>query len=328
MGSQRRISRIIPARSNLKRTLCLVLIASSCLDTRLVTSKVFSSPKPERFLDALEKHPNLDPPLVALCANYEAGEWRYRQLALHLIKWLPEFALNWSDRDSFDSATGVAQLARAAKLVYTTDLYDRRGEFGELLLHAVMRHEFKTEPAIAKLFFKDARNDTVKGFDAVHVVETDQGELELWLGEVKFYNDISAAMSAVVKELKGHTARAYLKDEFALITNKLDPAWPLTERLQKLLDYENLPLDDIFARVRIPVLLTYDSDAVAAHTSRTDEYATVFRSEVLDVRERFSKNDLPKDFAIHLILVPLKEKATLLEELNRRLKNIQEGLDL
>ena len=32
-----------------------------------------------------------------------------RQLALHMINWLPEFALKWSERASFDSATGVAQ---------------------------------------------------------------------------------------------------------------------------------------------------------------------------------------------------------------------------
>ncbi len=289
---------------------------------------VFATPKPDRFLDSLEKHTDLDPPLVALCANYEEGEWRCRQLALHLIKWLPEFTLKWSERDGFDSATGVAQLARAARLVYATDKYDRRGEFGELLLHAVMRHEFNTEPAIAKLFFKDARNDTVKGFDAVHVVEADNGELELWLGEVKFYDDVSTAMSHVVTELAAHTDRDYLKDEFALITNKLDPAWPLTTRLKKVLDYENVPLDSIFERVRIPVLLTYDSSTVAAHSERTGQYLAEFKTEVLDIRERFSKKKLPPKFSIHLILVPLEAKAKLLKELDRRLKSIQEGLDV
>ena len=34
--------------------------------------------------------------------------------------------------------------------------------------------------AISKVFFKDSPNDTVKGFDAVHVVESLDG-LELWL---------------------------------------------------------------------------------------------------------------------------------------------------
>ena len=218
-----------------------------------------STPKPDRFLEPLERYPDLDPPLNALCANFDGGEWRCAQLALHLIKWLPEFALKWSERTSFDSATGVAQLARAARLVYTTDKYGKRGEFGELLLHAVMRHEFGTEPAIAKLFFKDATNDTVKGFDAVHVVETPAAELELWLGEVKFYTNISAAMNHVVAELQSHTERDYLKDEFVLIANKLDPKWPLTKRLKAALDYENAPLDSIFERIRIPVLLTYDS---------------------------------------------------------------------
>jgi len=288
----------------------------------------FTSPRPDRFLDPIERHADLDPPLTALCANYEGGEWRYRQLALHLIKWLPEFALRWSERESFDSATGVAQLARAARLVYTTDLYDKRGEFGELLLHAVMRHEFNTEPAIAKLFFKDSRNDTVKGFDAVHVVETGDGELELWLGEVKFYDNVSSAIRAVVEELRKHTERAYLRDEFALITNKLDPQWPLTERLRRLLDYETATLDEIFARVRIPVLLTYDSAVVGGHTSRSDEYLAAFKEEVLTIRERFAEKDLPAGFFIELILVPLKQKQKLVEELDRRLKSIQEGLSL
>jgi hypothetical protein len=145
-----------------------------------------------------------------------------------------------------------------------------------------MRHEFNTEPAIAKLFFKDARNDTVKGFDAVHVVATDDGDLELWLGEVKFYSDISDAMTAVTKELLEHTDRDYLKEEFALITNKLDPAWPLTARVEQALDYENVPLDQIFDRVRIPVLLTYDSATIAAHRARTDEYLEAFRAEVYE----------------------------------------------
>ncbi|MEN3029932.1 Hachiman antiphage defense system protein HamA [Chromobacterium amazonense] len=37
--------------------------------------------------------------------------------------------------------------------------------------------------AISKIYFKDAVNNTVKGFDAVHVLATQNG-LELWLGEV------------------------------------------------------------------------------------------------------------------------------------------------
>jgi hypothetical protein len=36
--------------------------------------------------------------------------------------------------------------------VYTTEKFKRRGEFGELLLHAVIRELWETEPAVSKLY--------------------------------------------------------------------------------------------------------------------------------------------------------------------------------
>jgi len=63
-----------------------------------------------------------------------------------------------------------------------SDKYKKRGEIGELLLHVICREVFKTYPAITKYFYKDSANNTVKGFDAVHVVVGGDG-LELWLGE-------------------------------------------------------------------------------------------------------------------------------------------------
>jgi hypothetical protein len=60
---------------------------------------------------------------------------------------------------------------QAAKTVYTTDKYQRRGEFFELLPHALLREVFNSEPAISKIYYKSATIETVKGFDAVHIVE-------------------------------------------------------------------------------------------------------------------------------------------------------------
>ena len=34
------------------------------------------------------------PGLAGVCAGFEAGKWRYDQLAEHILEWLPEFALN------------------------------------------------------------------------------------------------------------------------------------------------------------------------------------------------------------------------------------------
>lgn len=162
---------------------------------------------------------DLTPTLTALCAGYEGGEWRAKALANHMMEWLPEFALNYTERQTFGPNNGVRLLREAAQRVYTTKKFENRGEFGELLLHIAARQVFNTLPAISKIYYKDADNDTVKGFDSVHVLAT-ATTLELWVGEVKFYEDINAAIRDVTQELGLHTAPGYLRREAAAITNK------------------------------------------------------------------------------------------------------------
>ena len=119
-----------------------------------------------------------------------------------------------------------------------------------------MREAIGTEPAISKIFFKDSVNATVKGFDAVHVLDTPDG-LELWIGEVKFYTSITKAIADVVPELEAHFRDDYLRKEFILITGKLDPSWSCTERVADLL-HRNRSLDEVVSSIVVPVLLTYD----------------------------------------------------------------------
>lgn len=276
--------------------------------------------KPDPFLRVMVTAHDLEPTLTAMCAGFEQSEWRAEQFATHLFEWLPEFALSWTERQSFTDATAVELLRRAARVVYATEKYRKRGEFGELILHVIIRQVFNSEPAISKIFYKDSANDTVKGFDAVHVVPRDEA-LELWLGEAKFYGDVTDALAAVAAELVQHMERDYLRSEFAAITNKIDESWPYAERLKKLLS-PNTSLDEVFDVVRIPVLITYDSEVVAAHAAHTDEYAVQFKEEVEIVRSRFAKKALP-EVQIHLCLVPLKSKEVLLSHLHEKLRSWQ-----
>ena len=54
-----------------------------------------------------------------------------------------------------------------------------------------------------------------------------------------------------------------------LITNRLDPAWPHSERVREMIS-ERRTLDRVFRSIRVPVLLTYDSAAVAKHSSEDE----------------------------------------------------------
>lgn len=125
---------------------------------------------PEKFFDIRTSDTQHNPYLITACAGYELGKWREKQLAEYLIEWLPEFCLKYTEIKSLGSNNAVRLLKKAASNVYATKKFKNRGEIGEIILHAIIRHEFNTIPLISKIYYKDAPNDTVKGFDCVHVV--------------------------------------------------------------------------------------------------------------------------------------------------------------
>ncbi|UDM08318.1 DUF1837 domain-containing protein [Halomonas sp. NyZ770] len=267
---------------------------------------------------------------LALCAGFERGQWRNEQLADHMMEWLPEFALEYSELNEIGHANALRMTKKAAKIVYQTEKYGLRGEFGELLLHIAIRQVYETLPAVSKIYYKSAVNETVKGFDAVHVVRKDN-DLELWIGETKFYENITRAIYDVSKEIIDHLETDYLRSEFILIKNKIDLSWPEAEKLKKLL-HENTSLDEVFNKACIPILLTYDSDVVGFSGEYNDEYRERIRNELINAYVRLRdkidsgyKDRFTQDFPLtaHVILVPLKEKKKLIAALDQRLKALQ-----
>jgi len=242
-----------------------------------------------------------------------------------MMNWLPEFALTSSECAGINSGNAVEMLRKAARLVYQSDKFSKRGEFGELFLHAAIRQVHDSLPAISKLFYKSAVNDTVKGFDAVHVVGPPDA-MELWLGEAKFYDDDVRAVRDVVAEIEQHMVTDYLRNEFLLIGNKLDDNWPHTQQLKRLLAQET-SLDDVFKRACIPVLLTYNSKCLSSFNECCVKYENAFKLELTSIHNRFSSaiqtKSLPKEVRVHLFLMPLKDKAELVKLLDGDLKRCQ-----
>jgi len=277
---------------------------------------------PKPFLVVRVHDAAILPTLCGLCAGYERGEWRDQQLAEHLVEWLPEFSLTASELKTFNSGNAVELLRRAAQVVYQSAKFKNRGEFGELLLHAAMRQVHNSIPSISKIYYKTAVNETVKGFDAVHVVDA-AGELELWLGEAKFYNDIHGAIRDVVDELQTHFETDYLRNEFLLISGKIDDASPHAPTLRRLVE-PNTSLDDIFKRACIPVLLTYDSDCIGSNAACDAKFIVAFEAELRANYNAFvaklAGKPVPKEVRVHLFLVPLKSKAELVAKLDAKLK--------
>lgn len=285
---------------------------------------------PDSFLNVIFHEAGDSGDDLALCAGFERGNWRNDQLADHVMEWLPEFALGHSELNEINHTNALRMTRKAAKIVYQTEKYGLRGEFGEILLHIAIRQIYETIPAVSKVYYKSSVNETVKGFDAVHVVKRDD-DLELWIGETKFYENLTKAIYDVSKEIIDHLETDYLRSEFILIKNKIDPNWPEAEKLKKLL-HENTSLDDVFKRVCIPILLTYDSNAVGESKASDSKYKENIKTELIvsyeNLRNKLSseyKNKFSQDFPLtaHVILIPLKEKKKLIAALDNRLKALQ-----
>lgn len=279
---------------------------------------------PAPFLEVKLHDLTANPPIAALCAGYEGEKWRATQFAEHVMEWLPEFCLNAQEVKNLNASNALKMIRTAARLVYQTDKYKNRGEFGEFFLHIALRQIYNSIPAISKIYYKDSVNGTVKGFDAVHVVKNNS-KLELWLGEVKFYSDYSRAIKDVIDELIEHTKYDYLRNEKMLILNKIDNNFSFYPELSKLLD-TNTSLDEIFDCACVPILITYDSETLKKHSKKNECFDEELKSEVMKINQemfdKLSKVNLPS-IKIHLFLLPLQDKSTLIKALDKELKDLQ-----
>ena len=281
---------------------------------------------PDPFWEIRVHDLQIDPSLTGLCVGYELKEWRAKQFASHMMEWLPDFALTSSELASVSPGNMVQLMREGARKIYESEKFKNRGEFGELFLHAAVRTVFHSVPAISKIYYKTSANDTVKGFDAVHVVGPPD-DMELWIGEVKFYKNINTAIRDVVAEIEKHTQQDYLKDEFLWIKGKIDDASEHAEQLRKILS-PNTSLDIVFERACIPVLLTYESDCLASHDECSDAYCEAFEEELRLYYSRFmeklNKVTLHKGLMIRLFLLPLHAKDALIEALDENLRTWQD----
>jgi hypothetical protein len=277
-----------------------------------------SDPLPTPFLTVRVHDMTASPSLTAVCAGYEDGAWRAGDLARHILDYVPDFALRPSERRSFNTGIAQEQIRRAMRVVFGDGPITQRGEPAEILLHIICRQIFASDTVINKVFFKTAGNDVVKGFDGIHIVHT-PGGLELWLGEAKFYTNRDLAIRDAVASLATHLKTDYLRGEFALVTDKIDSNWRYAHEVRRLI-HENVPIQDVFTRVTVPVLLAYDSPVVRSYTQVTAQFVSEFESEMREGLRRFAKScDKSLPVKVRLFLAPLASKRQLIGEIERRL---------
>ncbi|OOG78979.1 DUF1837 domain-containing protein [Flavobacterium sp. A45] len=285
--------------------------------------------------------------LVGFDLNDEGiREYRIKPLIEKLTHVIHEFAFGYHEGTETPNTETLSKLSEAAKSIYkidsfqkikdlcdidesisddVDDKYLRRGEFGELILHLLLRDFHKTTPLLSKIYFKDSFGHTVHGFDAVHIQEETK---TLWLGESKLYLDGKRGIKALISDIEEHFKSDYLNSEFLIISKKIkhfdntpdkDYWVDLMSKSTKLIDQ----LDTI----NIPLLCTFNSDLFSSYDDESSsEFVDAYIQQMRELKEYFDTNHnhpLKTKLNIILILFPVQNKVTLVKGLHKKLSLLQ-----
>ena len=273
-------------------------------------------------------------------------KYRWKELINLLQNVIFEFA--FGHHVKADSTRIAEQLSEAAKSIYRIahikevkkiyvdeesyisddeidKKYLKRGEFGEIILHLILRDFHKTIPLLSKIYFKDTRGTPVHGFDAIHIEPKTKS---LWLGESKLYIDPNKGIKELINDIKEHIKRDYLNDEFAIVSKKvklLDNI-PEKEYWLDLMD-KNTKLSDLLKTVKIPLLCTYSSENFKKFNDEAKkEFIEAYEKEVNDLKKYFDDNNdhpLKTNLDIILLLFPVPCKIELVKRLHKKLHRLQ-----
>ncbi|MCU1792487.1 HamA C-terminal domain-containing protein [Pectobacterium polaris] len=273
--------------------------------------------------------------------------YRLDPLVMKILSALHEFAYGFHEGKQTDNTETLLKLIEASRSIYKIDEYQkvkdlylnsgtltddvadkylRRGEFGELILHLILRDFHNTIPLLSKIYFKDSVGHTVHGFDAVHI---DPINKTLWLGESKLYIDPRKGINELIKDVEDHFKSDYLNSEFNLISKKIRHTKNTAEQ-EYWIDTLSSggKLSDKLHKINIPLLCTYSCDTFTKFDDETSiEFSEYYKNKILMLKKHFDDNyihPLKGHLNIILMLFPVNNKIELVKKLHQKLSLIQQ----
>ncbi len=237
------------------------------------------------------------------------------------MEWLPDYALA-EDELAVNHGNIYVRLQQAAVRVYTSEKYKKRGEAGEITLHAICRDFFGTIPISNRVFYKSASNDVVKAFDLVHARLVDGEPVEVWLGESKLYTDPIEAVDDAIISMKSHLDAGFLENEKMLLGPQIPKSTPRYAEVMQIFQSQ-ASLDQLLGNAVFVVLIAANSNAASAAKEHNPDYLSEVVVEMNKQVAKLAKQNAFVNLKIVAIFVPLATKDALVHAFDGRLKGLQ-----
>lgn len=257
--------------------------------------------------------------LLSLINDYEEGEWKFDKFNNYIMNTLAETALSKKEREALrEEPYSLIKQSIA-------NLNQKEGEVGEIFLYGIMKKYYNALPIVPKIFYKQNINDNAKGADSVHLTIENQ-ECHLWLGESKFYTDITDAISKAIKSIKDLLVKDKLNKEKSIITNVNDLELYMEDKkdeiseenmnkIKKILRQET-SIDELKNILHIPISIIYQCEITKQYNELSEEY----KQEIAKFHQEKAKQAITKitnelntvhkveKIKFHIILFPVPDK--------------------
>ena len=323
----------------------VIMTGHFCLGVFLLKSRIFDK---KNIIVSKINEDDLNSFLVDMDIG-DDGQTYYpiNELASCIINTIPEYVFAQYENPEIPQTDTVEKLWEAARSIYKIKNFEtmrrwylehdetakteiekmsenQRGEFGELLLHLILRDFKGTIPLISKVYFKDSAGVPAHGFDAVHI---SPDEKILWLGESKFYNDGKTGVRNLLKDLTEHFTRDFLNEQFAIIKKNLENN-SIPQRDEWIKTLSNCSkLQEKISMINIPMLCTYTHDIYQRFSDFTKDDAIKYHeTNIRELKQYFDeKNEHPLKAQLNVILLlfPVRNKKELVIKLHEKLWHMQ-----
>lgn len=253
--------------------------------------------------------------------DYETKIYRQKALASLIRDTVEYFALTHEEFEEFRERGDIASARKKAWGRISKARKDKKGDYGELLLFLLLYFRMAERPErfVTKVRLRSSRGEQIKGFDCAHfTIEEDKPCL--WLGEAKFHQNFSGALTSALESLHDHCKPNYLKNELAILGSNIEANHGITQEMCKKLDNllnKGRSIDKI--KFKVPVLLTYDSATVQRHKAITEKFSDELLAELADHLKTIGERNikLPQNFTLLFLFVPFDKVATLKTDLEK-----------
>lgn len=244
--------------------------------------------------------------------DYTTKTYRQKDLVKLIRDSVPYFALTEQEmidlEDIDKSRTAWARISKARK--------DKKGDYGELLLYLILLVYYDAPKFVTKVRLRSSATMQINGYDCAHfTIEKD--EPVLWLGESKFHQSFSTALTHAIDSLNEHCKILYTSDEMSILKPNVEINNDYMSDFKKLESiFKGKSIDKI--KFKIPVLLTYDSNVIKNNEDISDNFKKELDVELLDFYKRVEEKTITselKNIEFIFMLFPFNKVAEIKSDL-------------